>query len=54
MENVDINVKEIPRSTGNMIGESLFTAISEYFLDPQHQKEFEEWKNSEKNAVRKE
>lgn len=50
----DINVREIPRTTGNMMAESLFTAISEYFLDPQHQKEFEEWEHSEKNAVRKE
>lgn len=51
MSNID--VKEIPRSTGYMIAESLFTAISEYFSDPQHQKEFEEWDRSGRDAGKK-
>lgn len=51
MSNID--VKEIPRSTGYMIAESLFTAISEYFSDPQHQKEFEEWDRYGRDAGKK-
>lgn len=39
-----IDVQQIPKSTGNMIGSMLFTSISEYFADPKHQEEFEEWK----------
>lgn len=41
-----INAQQIPKSEGNMIGSLLFTSISEYFADPQHQQEFEEWKKS--------
>lgn len=42
-----IKAKEIKKSEGNVLGEILLKVITEYFADQQHQKEFEEWKESE-------
>lgn len=41
-----INAQQIPKSEGSMIGSMLFSTISEYFADPKHQAEFEEWQKS--------
>lgn len=43
-----IDIRRIPKSDGNMLGSLLFTVISDYFTDPQHQREFEEWMRSKK------
>ena len=39
-----IDIKEIPTFTGYSLGQMLNDAIAEYFADPIHLKEFEEWK----------
>lgn len=39
-----INTQQIPKSEGNMMASLLFSSISNYFADPKHQQEFEEWK----------
>ena len=49
-----INAQQIPKSEGNMIGSLLFTTISEYFADPQHQQDFEEWKRSRADKPKRE
>lgn len=41
-----IDTRRIKKSDGNMLGSLLFTVISDYFADPQHQREFEEWMRS--------
>lgn len=46
-----INAQQIPKYEGNMIGSLLFTTMSEYFADPQHQKEFEEWMRSRETVI---
>lgn len=38
-----INLQQVKKSEGNMIGSVLYSSISEYFLDAKHQQEFEEW-----------
>lgn len=49
-----INAQQIPKPEGNMIGSLLFTTISEYFADPQHQQDFEEWKRSRADKPKRE
>ena len=49
-----INAQQIPKTEGNMIGSLLFTTISEYFADPQHQQDFEEWKRSRADKPKRE
>ena len=46
-----IDTKKIPKSEGNMLGGVLLTAITNYFADPKHQQEYEEWlkKRNEEN-----
>lgn len=46
-----IDTKKIPKSEGNMLGSVLLTAITNYFADPKHQQEYEEWlkKRNEEN-----
>lgn len=39
-----IEAQQIPKSEGNMMASLLFSSISNYFADPKHQQEFEEWK----------
>lgn len=39
-----INAQQIPKSEGNMMASLLFSSISNYFADPKHQQEFEQWK----------
>lgn len=39
-----IDIKEIPTFTGYSLGQLLSDTIAEYFANPIHQKEFEEWK----------
>lgn len=42
--NTEIDVNKISKSAGNMLGSILCASITNYFSDPLHQKEFEEWK----------
>lgn len=39
-----IEAAQIPRTEGNVMAMMLFDTISDYFLDPLHKKEFEDWK----------
>lgn len=48
-----INAQMIPKSEGNMIGSMILPAISEYFSDPKHQQEFEEWKRSREDKPKR-
>lgn len=46
-----INQAEIPAFTGLSLGRMLCDAITEYFADPQHQREFEEWKKEQEKGA---
>ena len=39
-----IEKERISRSEGNVMAAMLLSTISDYFADPKHQQEFEEWK----------
>lgn len=41
-----IEKERIPKSEGNVMAAMLFSTISEYFADPNNQKEFEKWQRS--------
>lgn len=41
-----IDKERIPKSEGNVMAATLFSTISNYFADPKHQQEFEEWQRS--------
>lgn len=45
-----IEKERIPKPEGNVMAAMLFSTISNYFADPQHQKEFEEWQRSRKKS----
>lgn len=39
-----VDTAQIPRSEGNMMALMLYETIAEYFQDPLHKQQFEEWK----------
>lgn len=41
-----IKIKKIPKSEGNIVARNILFAATEYFEDPRHQREFEEWKKN--------
>lgn len=44
-----VSTAEIPIFTGISLGQMLSDTITEYFADPIHQKEFEEWRSKRAN-----
>ena len=48
--NIEIDVNNISKSAGNMLGDILCASITNYFSDPLHQKEFEDWKRERRNT----
>lgn len=38
-----INVEEIPKSEGNIIGSMLYTAMTQFYADTENQAAFEKW-----------
>ena len=47
-----IEAQQIPKSEGNMMASLLFSSISNYFADPKHQQEFEEWKRRQEEKAK--
>lgn len=41
-----INIQQISAIKGSILGGILLPTIKEYFEDPKHQQEFEEWKKN--------
>lgn len=48
-----INTSQIMNADGSVLGRDLYTAITAYFNDPEHQQEFEDWKKEQAKKERK-
>ena len=53
MKSMAINVDEIPESCGYMLGDLLYTAITEFYAIPENQAAYEKWLAERQQGGRK-